>query len=376
MDYTTTSDQGLETLYSNYSSRLIELQIEGDKATAIDVVVKEMTKIETERLRRGSTGQRSTSTDSDTQIGKDMRSALERVTVLAPGVNSTDFLASLENTYKNYVEERPGLETRFCKIAITRMCDSFQTQIHGLEEKINTWVELKTFVSENYAVRLTPYQKMDHLFDLEVKNSDWTSYCVELQNSADEVLRFVEAKFQKKHPNEELTSKRLFDIIAVQIFLRKLQEGSDRSAYDYICGQLHDAWNINSALALAKNFIDRRNKSDSVDPVSENATFFGRNSQRPGQGRRNKGRKSGEAPKPTQTETAKTVDSAKSPRFQWTAQSIKATTPGTCLMWANKGECTRRTCYYEHKWNKVDPETSAKVEKSTDSAFYGGQGFQ
>ena len=382
MDYSTQADQNLSTLYSKYSDRLIDLQLAGDQ-TSIDTLVKEMAKINDEIQRRGPTtpsvqstpaGSRSTS-DPDAQFGKDMRAALERVTILAPGVNSTDFLTSLQNSYNNYVKTRPGLETRFVKFAITRMCDSYQTQIHGLEQELTTWTELKTFISDNYSVRLTPYQKMDQLFDLEVKSSDWTSYCVDLQNSADEVLRFVEAKFKKKHPDGELTPKKLFDIIAVQIFLRKLQEGSDRAAYDYICGQLHDAWDINSALALAKNFIDRRNKSDSTDPVSENATFFGRNDKRPSQGRRNKGPKPREAPKPSQPETPKPTEPTAAPRLQFTAQSIKAVTPGTCLLWANKGKCTRRVCNYKHEWNMVDHGNPPKADAPTETTFYGTQGF-
>ena len=297
MDYTKQTDQNLVTLYNNYSAKLIDLQIAGDNQAALDKVVVELGKINAELQCRAaaapapiSAGSRTTQSDPDAQIGKDMRASLDRVTILAPGVNSTDFLASLENAYKNYVEERPNLETRFVKYAITRMCDSYQTQVHGLDDKLKTWAELKTFVSDNYAVRLTPYQKMDQLFDLEVRSGDWTTYCVDLQNASDEVLRFVEGKFAKKHPGEELTSKKLFDIIAVQIFLRKLQEGSDRGAYDYICGQLHDVWDLNGGLALAKNFIDRRNKSDSGEPVSDNAAFYGQSNQRPGQGRKNHGR--------------------------------------------------------------------------------------
>ena len=110
------------------------------------------------------------------------------------------------------------------------------------------------------------------------------------------MLRFVDSKFKKSHPAEELGAKKLFDIVATQIFLRRLQEGSGRDAYNYICGQLHDVWDVNSALCLAKSYIDRT-KSDSPDPVSDNSTFFGRSNQKPGQGGKNQGQKFRNSPK-------------------------------------------------------------------------------
>ena len=231
------------------------------------------------------------SSDPDTQLGKDMRACLDRVTVLAPGGSSTDFIASLENCYKNYVEGKPGLETRFVKNAITRLADSYQTQIHGAENKLVIWAQLKTFVSDNYGVKLTLYQKMNELFDLQVNSSDWTRYSVSLQNAVDEVLRFVDSKFKKSHSVEELDAKKLFDIFATQIFLRRLEEGSGHDAYNYISGQLHDVSNVNSALCLAKSYIDRT-KNNSPDPVSDNSTFFGRSHQKSGQGGKNQGQKS------------------------------------------------------------------------------------
>ena len=213
MDYSTLTDQNLATNYNNYCNKLIDLQIQGGTEAAVQLLVKQMELINAECKKRADaepprqkvpTG---SSSDPDSQLGKDMRACLDRVTVLAPGGSSTDFIASLENCYKNYVEGKPGLETRFVKYAITRLADSYQTQIHGAENKLVTWAQLKTFVSDNYGVKLTPYQKLDELFDLQVNSSDWTGYSVSLQNAADEVLRFVDSKLNKSHLAEELDAK-------------------------------------------------------------------------------------------------------------------------------------------------------------------------
>ena len=182
MDYTTLPDQYLATLYNNYSNKLIDLQLEGAQPDKVDRLVKEMAKVGAEVNRRTdsqpeapittSQSTHSTSTDPDDQIGCDMRSSLDRVTILAPGVNSTDFLVSLEDAYQNHVKERPGLETRFVKYAITRMCDSYQTQLHALQgsKKVKTWVDFKTFVLDNYAVRLEEKTVSRRKWLSEVKN--------------------------------------------------------------------------------------------------------------------------------------------------------------------------------------------------------------
>ena len=385
MEYKNQTTQSLVRFQETYINKLVDLQIANEDEEAMDRFKTELAKIDAELSCRGdavsstraaSSGARSTPGDTEGQMGKDMRASLDKVHELRPGVASTDFVASLENCYNNYVKDRPALEARFVKYAITRMCDSYQTQIHGAENKLVTWAQLKTFVLDNYGVRLTPYQKLDQLFDLQVNSSDWTGYCVSLQNSADEVLRFVESKFKKGHPTEELSSKKLFDIVAVQIFLRRLQEGPDHKAYDYICGQLHDVWDLNSALALAKNFIDRRNKSDSNDPVSDNAAFFGRTNQNRGQGQRNQGQSSRDTPKQGDSESKKSSEPKEgAPRFKFTLAALKAASPRTCLNWANKGKCGNKKCSFKHKWNLPEEEKSPGAEKSGESSFYAAEGF-
>ena len=126
-------------------------------------------------------------TSRSTELGKDMRNSLDRIPELTPGADTSVFLAALENCYKNYVEAHPDLEERYVKYSVTRLCSAYQTQVHNVTPRISKWADLKTYISDNYGLKLTPFQKLDSLFELKA-DADWAGYCAKLQNHADEVL--------------------------------------------------------------------------------------------------------------------------------------------------------------------------------------------
>ena len=166
----------------------------------------------------------------------------------------------------------------------------------------------------------------------------------------------------------------LFDIVAVQIFLRRLQEGSDRSAYDYICGQLHDVWDLNSAVAYAKNYIDRRQKDDSLDPVANQSAFFGQKSNR---GRPNQPKKSQGQPKNDQSDQPKGQkgDSGQPSAMKVPDKLLREMAPKTCRKWV-AGKCTFGTkCRYQHSWPTSEEKGDSKPREQA-SAFYNEAGFQ
>ena len=187
-------------------------------------------------------------------------------------------------------------------------------------------------------------------------------------------LRFVQSKWDKHKPGKELSVTNLFDIVAVQIFLRRLQEGSDRSAYDYICGQLHDVWDLNSAVAYAKNYIDRRQKDDSLEPVGNQSAFFGQKSNR---GRPNQQKTSQSQPKPDQADKSKNQksDSGQHSAVKVPYNLLREIAPGTCHKWV-AGKCNYGPkCRYKHSWPAKEDKSDPKPKEQAN-VFFNQAGFQ
>ena len=374
MDVTTYTDANLAQQFSKLSDEILKFELADpvDKK-ALATLYAKLSTINDEQARRVAASAtvikpEVQSKPQHTEMGKDMRMALDRIPEFGPGGDTSTFIAALENIHKNYVADHASLEPRYVKYAITRLCSSFQTQVHGHTPKVATWTSLKKFIGDNYGLRLTPYQKLDTLFDLKA-DSDWPSYAVKLQNCANEVALFVEEKWKKGHPNEALTVKHVFDLIATEVFLRRLQDGADKEAYNYICGQLDDVWEINGALAKAQDWLSRANRVDDAGLAADGATFFGRGN--PAQNKRNQPRSN-----------SKQQNSAKGeqkPRDQDDRRPFpplalhKTMAPDTCYFWAYK-ECTKQKCSRKHEWPESKPKKDAKTEAQADT-FYNSEGF-
>ena len=308
-----------------------------------------------------------------------MRNSLDRIPELTPGADTSVFLAALENCYKNYVEAHPDLEERYVKYSVTRLCSAYQTQVHNVTPRISKWADLKTYIGDNYGLKLTPFQKLDSLFELKA-DADWAGYCAKLQNHADEVLVFLEANWKKHNPFKAFTAKVLFDLVAAEIFLRRLQDGPDRACYNHICSQLHEVWDLNATFAKAKGWLDRANRENPLDSVVDLTAFYG---QKANQGRRDQPRQGQKSSKPANTGQPKdqksTSDQKKDNRIPF--HMFKSISPKTCYQWA-VGNCKKEAseCRYKHEWVKSDNKKSETDKGAADTknsdAFFAAEGFR
>ena len=296
-------------------------------------------------------------------LGKDMRQALERVPELTPGGDTSNFLAAIGNVHKNYVGDHPTLEERFVKYAVTRLSSAYQTQIHSLTTKITDWPTLQKHVRENYGLRLTPFQKLDELYDLK-RDSNWNTYAVNLQNRADEVLVFLEDNWKKNHAGAQdrpFNTKALFDLMVTEIFLRNLQESPDFDCYNYICGSLHEVVDLNGAVAKAKGWLHRAKRNTDLDPAVDQ-TFFGNKKSHGRPGQPKKDQKSKKSDTNVQSTTSKpSGDKAQTLNFR----QVQKISPGTCFSWVN-GKCTRDNCKYKHEWC-LDGNTGSTKNKDEET---------
>ena len=384
-DPKTQSTQLLQSEHQMIFMKVLELEAEDatKNASAIQLFNGRLLTISTELNKRLSGGEIKAeyqSTSKTNELGKDMRNSLDRITELTPGADTSVFLAALGNCYKNYVEAHPELEERFVKYAVTRLCSAYQTQVHNVTPRITTWGVLKKHVSDSYGQKLTPFQKLDALFELKA-DADWAGYTAKLQNHADEVLVFLEDNWKKHNPGKDFTVKVLFDLMAAEIFLRRLQDGPDRACYNFICSQLHEVWDLNGAFAKAKGWLDRANRENPLDSTVDLTAFYGHNSK-PNHGRQNQPRQQQKPQKPPSNGQQGQPNAAGDPtKANFMPLAIfKKVTPNTCYKWAT-GRCTKADadCKFQHKWTTADAKKSDADKQApkpqNSETFFADQGF-
>ncbi|MAB74962.1 MAG: hypothetical protein CMO47_00665 [Verrucomicrobiales bacterium] len=302
-----------------------------------------------------------TSGKADNGLAKDMLVAVNQITVFDAGSEASEFVAELYNCYLNYVKGAPGLEPRFIKAAISRLGTDYQRQLLHSGEPPETWDALKSFIETNYSSKMTVYQKMHTLFELDPDHHDWTAYATRLENRINSVFNFVSDTFSKEKGGAQLTAKKLMEVWAVMIFLEKLKDSDDAKAYDYIVGQLDAVWNLNSVVTRAKGYLDRCIRDENLANSTQNGSFFGKAVQ--------KNRSRGQSPKRvvtvTQKQDQKSSEGSKKKNqkhkefLAWVKQN-----PGVCYGWAVK-----KNCRYEEKHGKPCPHSHSDSYTEENALF-------
>ena len=291
----------------------------------------------------------SSNTKADSGLAKDMLVAVNQIKVFDAGTEASDFVAELYNCFLNYVKGTPGLEPRFIKAAISRLGTDYQCQLFHSGKPPETWDQLKSFIELNYASKMTVYQKMHTLFELDPDHHDWTAYATKLENRINSVFNFVSDAFSKEKGGAMISAKKLMEVWAVMIFLEKLKDSDDAKAYDYIVGQLDSVWNLASVVTRAKGYLDRCIRDEDVANSLHNGSFFGRAER--------KKTSRGQSPKRVvtvgQNQEQKSSDGSKKKNqkhkefMAWVKQN-----PGVCYGWAVK-----KNCRYQEKHGKPCPHS-------------------
>ena len=315
-------------------------------------------------------------TSSGTEsLAKDMRFAMDHITVFGPGQDASNFIATLTNVHRNYVADKPELEGRFTKFAITRLCDTYQTQLHSSAEKVLTFAGLKSFINKHYACQETVYQRLEAVHSIQIDTTcanysdNWTNYTVKLENAINDVYRYIEAKWKEEKGEQELTNKQLMSIMGTQIFLTKLQssgQGAGINAYNSIISQLDGVWNIGACHARAKVYLDRANQSDILATTQpDQAAFFSR--QKHNTRSEKESIREGQPRQDTASST-----SARAPKVpKWFLKTHK----GYCWRFNSIGKCPDDPCKYKHlsptaTETEKDAHYHATDEPEVEQGFY------
>ena len=343
MDYSDYSNAGLQLDSQKLQARIMEL-LEKDpvaNATAIKTFQTSRKAIEKElRARELAEMEKKPPVISTTHgnraemgLGKDMLAAIAQIPIFDAGSETSDFLAELYNTYLNYVKDTPQLESRFVKAAISRMGKDYARQLLHSGKTVQNWDQLKEFIEHNYASKMTVYQKMHTLFQLNPEHRDWTDYATKLENHSNSVYNFIADAYSREKEGALLDGKKLMEVWTVMIFLEKLKGSTDSDAYNYITGHLDSIWNLPAVVTRAKGYLDRAIRGENLDDEAENSAFFGNTSRPAGQ------KASQRVVTLKDTQQSSQADQERKAQEKKDFQNWCSRHPGVCHAWAVRGNC-------------------------------------
>ena len=302
---------------------------------------------------KGST-KATTMTPTETNLLKDLRMSVEKIPELAPGGDAASYLADLENSFKLYLADNKKFEPEFVRLAKTRLCQSYLTTVTNAEASPTTFDDYKTYVRKTFGSKKNVYQSMDALFDVQME-SDVQDFAVRLQNEVSRVRTEVEDIFEIHHESKSRTIDQasMFQLFGTMILLKQVRTKLAAQDYNFVVRGLEKCFDISSASAVIKTYMDQSAKVDELGHDSSR-TFHARQ---------------GGPRKP-----ATNRQQQSNPRPAGGGQSHQKRFE--CFRFKNSGKCDRSNCRFEPCRSKREATTAPKPQVNYNQAnFFAGQDF-
>ena len=249
------------------------------------------------------------------------------VPTLEPPLDVSIFLQRLQNCYNLYVKSFKALEPYFVQQAKGHLSMDILETLNASSEKTETFEELQLYLKKNYGSRETPFQILNSLLELEIKEGEKIQeFAGRVERKVAVVTTQISAKFKNQESNKDDSSMttadcfNLFGSMLVYDHLRKRQP----QCFNLMVKEVDSCWKPTDLGSMAATLVDRMDIPDQSQAA--NQSFSARpNKQHKSNQRSNK-------PAPTQGATSK-----------------GATFPDNICYWfIRKKSCNRNSCKRKH----------------------------
>ena len=209
------------------------------------------------------------------------------VPVFSSGHDVHIWLNKLESYHKLYVaNDASGLmEEHFVQSAKSRLCPEYLHSMLGSSDATDTFEEVKVYMKKNHASKMSVFQILDTLWEMEQKDSEsFRDLGIRLDDKAAEAKNIIDAKYKEWSESSGGSPMKMDDIyklVSGQVFLQTLKN-KHSVIYNNICNDLDKTWSAKEIALKAMTYSDRMASSeDSRNQGTVPDAFIAQSAQRP-----------------------------------------------------------------------------------------------
>ena len=225
------------------------------------------------------------------------------VPTLEPPLDVSIFLQRLQNCYNLYVKGFKALEPYFVQQAKSHLSMDILETLNASSEKTATFEELQLYLKKNYGSRETPYQILNSLLELEIKEGEKIQeFAGRVERKVATVTTQISAKFKSQESNTNdspMTTAdcfNLFGSMLVYDHLRKRQP----NCFNLMVKEVDSCWKPTDLGSMAATLVDRMDIPDQSQAANQSFSARPNNKQQKSNQKSNK-------PAPTQGATSKSA---------------------------------------------------------------------
>ena len=186
------------------------------------------------------------------------------VPTLEPPLDVSIFLQRLQNCYNLYVKPFKALEPYFVQQAKGHLSMDILETINASNDRTETFEELQLYLKKNYGSRETPFQLLNSLMELDIKEGEKIQeFAGRLERKVAIVATQITAKFNDRESNKEktpMTATDCFQLFGSMLFYDHLRKRQP-NCFNLMVKEIDDCWRPSDLGSMAATLVDRLDTS-------------------------------------------------------------------------------------------------------------------
>ena len=187
------------------------------------------------------------------------------VPTLEPPLDVSIFLQRLQNCYNLYVKPFKALEPYFVQQAKGHLSMDILETINASNDRTETFEELQLYLKKNYGSRETPFQLLNSLMELDIKEGEKIQeFAGRLERKVAIVATQITAKFNDRESNKEktpMTATDCFQLFGSMLFYDHLRK-KQPNCFNLMVKEVDHCWKPSDLGSMAETLVDRLDKPD------------------------------------------------------------------------------------------------------------------
>ena len=192
------------------------------------------------------------------------------------------FVSELDQIYKVEVQPQIGevqsLEDEFVRAAKRLLTFSMYEQMDKSGTNTSSWTEMKKYLVENHGSKITMFQHLNRLWQLEIKPDEkLTDYGARVEEQVHKASLHIMKKFGKDHKNnddspKDMAAEDVFKLIGAMLVSLQVRKEHEDVFKSMIKG-MDKHWTASSLLADAQDYVDRLGSNHNATKTGVEVAF-------------------------------------------------------------------------------------------------------
>ena len=193
------------------------------------------------------------------------------------------FVAQMDQIYevevKDQVTELPKLEDEFVRATKRLLINTMFSQMNKSSEDTSTWESLKKYLITNHGSKITMFQHLTRLWNLEPKAEEkLTDFAAKLEDQIHTASIHIKKLYTKNHTRAnqaavEMSADDVFKLVGAMLASIQVKKNHE-DIFRSMIKKMDTHWSASSLAADAQDYIDRLGATDNVTRTGAEVSFL------------------------------------------------------------------------------------------------------